>query len=120
MWDCMGYNKFHKLSFVLKVFFLSPGKESEFKTSPAILFPPTKHQFLHVDLHSVPHHDILTGRKSQLTSTIFLNTCDSRNITLTTTATLRKLTKTTPFHNKSTWNPPPPPPLTENEHSTPF
>ena len=86
-------------------------------TSLAILFPPTKHQFLHVDLHSVPHHDTLTGRKFQLTSTIFLDACDLLNIFLTTTATLRTLTKTTLLSTTKVLGTPP---TTENEHLTPF
>ena len=41
-----------------------------------ILYLLTRHLFFHVDLHSVPHLDILTGRKFQLTSTIFPDACD--------------------------------------------
>ena len=52
----------------------------------------------------------MTGRKFQLTSTIFLDACDLLNIFLTTTATLRTLTKTTLLSTTKVLGTPPPPP----------
>lgn len=61
-----------------------------------------------MDLHSVPHHDILTGRKFKLTFTTFPEACDLLSIFFLNDnrSTSNANEDEAPFHNESTWNPP--------------